>query len=57
MNDLEIDVPGIIRNLDQIREILVRSEPGLPDNHHNFVRASVIGELIVQALGYASTMK
>lgn len=57
MNDPEIDVRAILSNIDRIREILVKAEQDLPTNHHNLVRASVIDELINQALGYANSMK
>lgn len=57
MKDQEIDVPAIVRNIDRIREILIKAEPGLSVNHHNTVRASVIEELIENALHYADTMK
>lgn len=57
MNDPEIDVSALIKNIDLIRKIVLSSEPGLQTNHHNIVRVSVIDELITQALAYAKSMK
>lgn len=57
MNDPEIDVQALIDNIEKIRDILLKAGPGLPGNHHNLVRVSVIDELITQALSYADSMK
>lgn len=56
MTDQEIDVQALLDNIDRIRATIVKAAPGLRDNHHNFVRVSVIEELVGQALGYAKKM-
>lgn len=55
--DPEIDIVGLLGNIDRIRETIVKATPELSSNHHNYVRVSAIESLVEKALNYANTMK
>lgn len=55
--DPAIDVDALLKDVDFLRETLVRVAPELATNHHNYVRVSAIEQLVGKAMSYVNTMK
>jgi hypothetical protein len=55
--DPPIDMNALLGNIDLMGETLAKAAPGLPANHHNYVRVSAVEQLVAKAMGYVKSMK